>query len=71
MGYVIRRSSRRHLNNDIMILYIVLSYLLVIGMMIEYYNTVDEVTLKGWATLIFAPITFPIMIGMSLANMRS
>jgi len=54
-----------------MILYIFLSYLLIIGMMIEYYNTIDEITLKGWATLVFAPITLPIMIGMCLANLRS
>ncbi len=54
-----------------MILYIVLSYLLVIGMMIEYYNTVDEITVKGWLTLVLAPITFPIMIGMILATLKS
>ena len=54
-----------------MILYIVLSYLLVIGMMIEYYNIIDEVTIKGWLTLVLAPITLPIMIGMCLANLRS
>lgn len=54
-----------------MVLYIIFSYLLVIGMMIEYYNTVDEITLKDWLTLVLAPITFPIMIGMILATLKS
>ena len=53
-----------------MILYIILAYLIEVGMMIEYYNTIDEVTIKGWATLLFAPITLPIMIGMTLANIK-
>jgi hypothetical protein len=54
-----------------MILYIILAYLIEIGMMVEYYETIDQVTVKGWATLVFAPITLPIMIGMTLVNIKS
>ena len=51
-----------------MMTYIIISYLVMLGMMIESYERIDD--MKGYAilTLIFSPIVLPIIIGMMIGK---
>ena len=49
-------------------LYIITSYLVIIGMMIEEYSTLDQVTRKAYIAFIFSPIVLPMLIGMMISK---
>ena len=49
-----------------MMLYIFLSYLVMMGMMLEEYSTLDEVTKRAYIVFIFSPFTLPMIIGMMI-----
>jgi len=48
-------------------LYIILSYLVNLGMMIQSFKS-TQVSLESWFVLAISPITCPIIIGMSIAD---
>jgi hypothetical protein len=49
-------------------LYIVLSYLVMLGVMIECYDKIDDMKGYAIASYIFSPIVLPILIGMMLGK---
>jgi hypothetical protein len=48
-------------------LYIILSYLVNLGMMIQSHVG-SKIPVESWFILAFSPITCPIIIGMSIAD---
>lgn len=48
--------------------YIIVSYLLVLGMMIESNDKFDDVTPKECIIFLLSPIMLPIFIGMTLVK---
>lgn len=51
-----------------MMTYIIVSYLVILGMMIEEYSTLDQVTRKAYIAFIFSPIVLPMLIGMMISK---
>ena len=51
----------------ILILYIVLSYLVILGMMIENYSE-NEPPKEAWLMFTISPIILPVLIGMIIAK---
>ena len=51
-----------------MMTYIIVSYLVMLGVMIESYEKLDD--MKGYATAsyIFSPIVLPVLIGMMIGK---
>ncbi len=49
-------------------LYIITSYLVMLGMMIQANESVDTITSKEWVIFSLSPFTLPILIGMMIAN---
>jgi hypothetical protein len=52
----------------IITLYIFLSYLVMVGIFIESYEHIDDLTWKHYVSLMFSPIVLPILIGMMIAK---
>jgi len=50
------------------ITYIIISYLVMLGVMIESYDKIDDVKGYAIASYIFSPIVLPILIGMMLGK---
>jgi hypothetical protein len=48
--------------------YIILSYLITFGMMIQSNHTFDDVTKNEYISFVLSPITLPIIIGMMIAK---
>lgn len=48
-------------------LYIILSYLVNLGMMVQSFKDAD-VSSESWFVLAISPITCPIIIGMAIAD---
>lgn len=49
-------------------LYIITSYLVMLGVMIESYEKIDDRKAYAIASYIFSPIVLPILIGMMLGK---
>ena len=49
-------------------IYIIASYLVMLGVMIEAYDKLDDVKAYAFASFIFSPIVLPILIGMMLGK---
>ena len=49
-------------------LYIVISYLVMLGVMIESYEKLDDMKNYAIASYIFSPIVLPILIGMMIGK---
>jgi hypothetical protein len=49
-------------------LYIILSYLVNLGMMIASHKDASRISTEAWFVLLISPITCPIIIGMSIAD---
>lgn len=49
-------------------LYIVLSYLVMLGVMINNYNKAQDVRSEAVFVYIISPITLPIIIGMIISD---
>jgi len=49
-------------------LYIIASYLVMLGVMIETFDRLDDVKAYAFASFIFSPIILPILIGMMLGK---
>lgn len=52
-----------------MMLYIILSYLVNLGMIIESYKD-KTVPTEAWFMLLLSPITLPIIVGIEIAEKR-
>lgn len=51
-----------------MILYIGLSYLVMLGVMIESYKKLDDVKAYAIVSCLFSPLTLPVLIGMMISK---
>lgn len=51
----------------IILLYLFLSYMIMLGMIIEEYEK-ETIPMDTWVLYIFSPFIFPILIGMMLSN---
>lgn len=51
----------------ILFLYLALSYLVVLGMMIENYSK-TEPPKEAWLMFMFSPIVLPVLIGMMISE---
>jgi len=51
-----------------MMIYIIVSYLVMLGIMIETYKKLKNVPDTAFASFIFSPITLPIIIGMMISD---
>lgn len=49
-------------------LYIIVSYLVMLGVMIESYEKVDDMKSYAIASYIFSPIVLPILVGMIIGK---
>ena len=49
-------------------LYIIISYLVMLGVMIESYEKLDDMKGYAIASYIFSPIVLPILIGMMIGK---
>lgn len=52
-----------------MMLYIIISYLVNLGMIIESYKD-KTVPTEAWFMLLLSPITLPIIVGIEIAEKR-
>lgn len=51
-----------------MMTYIIVSYLVMLGMMIQANESIDTITPKEWVIFTLSPFTLPILIGMMISN---
>jgi hypothetical protein len=51
----------------IILLYIVLSYLVVLGMILEGYSENDPPR-EAWLVFLLSPVTLPVIIGMMISK---
>jgi hypothetical protein len=49
-------------------LYIIITYLLNVGMLIQSYKDSWKIGVDSWFVLAISPITCPIIIGMTIAD---
>jgi len=49
--------------------YIVVSYLVMIGILVDQYDGIEEMKPIDWFALLMAPIGVPIFIGMRLNSL--
>jgi len=51
-----------------MILYCFITYLVMLGALVEHNHSFESVSLKEWGCFILSPIILPIIIGMMLKD---
>ena len=51
-----------------MMTYIIVSYLVMLGMMIQANESIDTITSKEWIIFTLSPFTLPILIGMMISK---
>ena len=51
-------------------LYIFISYLVMLGMMMASYVKSHEVPTEAWFILALSPVTFPVIVGMEIADRK-
>ena len=51
-------------------LYVMITYLVMLGMLIQSFTKDHDVPTEAWFTLAFSPITLPIIIGMEIADKK-
>jgi len=49
-----------------MITYVIVSYLVMIGILLDQYDGVEEMEAIDWFAFVMAPIGVPIIIGMKI-----
>jgi hypothetical protein len=49
-------------------LYIIITYLVNLGMMIASFKDASRISAESWFVLFISPITCPIIIGMTIAD---
>ena len=51
-------------------LYVFITYLVMLGMLIESFRKTQQVPTEAWFIWALSPITFPVIIGMEIANRK-
>ena len=51
-------------------LYVFITYLVMLGMLIESFRKTQEVPTEAWFIWALSPFTFPIIIGMEIADKK-
>lgn len=51
-------------------LYIFISYLVMLGMMMASYVKSHQVPTEAWFILALSPVTFPVIMGMEIADKK-
>ena len=51
-------------------LYVFITYLVMLGMLIESFRKTQQVPTEAWFIWALSPITFPVIIGMEIADKR-
>ena len=51
-------------------LYIFISYLVMLGMMMASYMKSHQVPTEAWFILALSPVTFPVIMGMEIADKK-
>lgn len=51
-------------------LYIFIAYLIMLGMLIESFRKTHNVPTEAWFIWALSPFTFPIIIGMEIADKK-
>ena len=51
-------------------LYVFITYLIMLGMLIESFRKTQEVPTEAWIILALSPITFPLIMGMEIADKK-
>lgn len=54
----------------IILLYVMITYLIMLGMLIQSFTKDHNVPTEAWFILALSPITFPVIVGMELANKK-
>ena len=49
-------------------LYMVISYLVMLGVMIESYDKLDDMKAHAIVSWLFSPLTLPVLIGMMISK---
>jgi hypothetical protein len=52
------------------LLYMMVTYLIMLGMLIESFRKTQEVPTEAWFIVAFSPITFPLIIGMEIVDRK-
>jgi hypothetical protein len=51
-----------------MIEYIIISYLIGLGIILGTYNSIEEIPTKIWLCFVISPIIIPVFIGLRIAE---
>ena len=51
-------------------LYVFIAYLIMLGMLIESFRKTQDVPTEAWFIWALSPFTFPIIIGMEIADRK-
>ena len=51
-----------------MILYCIICYLVMLGILLDEHETIDDWDIKDLKTMLFAPLYVPIFLGMFMNN---
>lgn len=51
-------------------LYVMITYLVMLGMLIESFRKTHDVPTEAWFIFALSPITFPVIIGMEIAEKK-
>ena len=51
-------------------LYVFIAYLIMLGMLIQSFTKNQDVPTEAWFILALSPVTFPIIIGMEIADRK-
>jgi pheromone shutdown protein TraB len=54
----------------ILVLYIMITYLVMLGMLIQSFTKNNDVPTEAWFIWLLSPITFPVIIGMEIAEKK-
>jgi hypothetical protein len=54
----------------ILVLYIMITYLVMLGMLIQSFTKNQDVPTEAWFIWLLSPITFPVIIGMEIAERK-
>jgi hypothetical protein len=52
------------------LLYVMVTYLVMLGMLIESFRKNSDVPTEAWFIWLLSPITFPVIIGMEIADKK-
>jgi hypothetical protein len=54
----------------IILLYVMVTYLVMLGMLIQSFTKNQDVPTEAWFIWLLSPITFPVIMGMEIAEKK-